>query len=137
MPSFDTTTAIAARPADVWACLVRTASWTAWDPQLESVDGELAPDGRIVIRVRGVSRPFKLRVRTWSPERRIVLRGGMPLGLFTGTRTYDLTADGDRTCFTMSERYSGPLAPLIGRTIPDLQPSFDAFAAGLRAAAES
>jgi hypothetical protein len=37
---------------------------------------------------------------------------------------------------TLREEYSGPLLPLIGRTMPDLQPTFDAFVAGLRERAE-
>jgi hypothetical protein len=37
----------------------------------------------------------------------------------------------------MREEYSGPLLPLIFRTIPDLQPSFDKFARGLKQRAES
>ena len=40
-------------------------------------------------------------------------RGGMPLGLFTGVRTYRLAPDGDGvTRFTMREEFSGPLLPL-------------------------
>jgi hypothetical protein len=52
-------------------------------------------------------------------------------------RTYAIVPeDGGRTRFTMREEYTGPLLPLVWRTIPDLQPSFDKFAAGLKARAE-
>lgn len=61
----------------------------------------------------------------------------MPLGLFVGTRTYSLVPSGARTRVTMRETYTGPLAGLIGRSVPDLQPSFDAFVQGLRADAEA
>lgn len=37
----------------------------------------------------------------------------------------------------MREEYSGPLLALIWRSMPDLQPSFDAFAAGLKRHVES
>jgi hypothetical protein len=37
----------------------------------------------------------------------------------------------------MREEYSGPMLPLIWRSMPDLQPSFDKFAAGLKARAEA
>ena len=37
----------------------------------------------------------------------------------------------------MEETYRGPLAPLIARSIPDLQPAFDAFAADLKRRAEA
>ena len=62
----------------------------------------------------------------------------MPLGLFSGTRRYALDAtDEGGTGFSMEESYAGPLAPAITRSIPDLQPSFEAFARGLRQAAEA
>ena len=54
-----------------------------------------------------------------------------------GTRTFVLTptASGD-VDFAMEETYRGLLAPLITRSIPDLQPAFDAFAADLKRYAE-
>jgi hypothetical protein len=65
-------------------------------------------------------------------------KGGMPLGLFTGTRTFELAPEPSGvTRFTMEERFSGPLLPLIGRTLPDFGPSFEKFASGLKRRAES
>lgn len=32
------------------------------------------------------------------------------------------------------ERYRGPIAPIIGKRLPDLQPGLDAFVAGWREA---
>ncbi|MEL6893601.1 MAG: SRPBCC domain-containing protein [Actinomycetota bacterium] len=137
MTSFETTAQITADPAHVWATLLLTEQWPSWDPALERVEGELAEGGRVAFHVSSSSRTFTSKVATWEPGRRLVLRGGMPLGLFAGTRTYELTPVGTATRFHMVERFSGPLAPLIVRSIPDLQPSFDAFADGLRRAAES
>lgn len=63
--------------------------------------------------------------------------GGMALGLFKGVRTFTLTPRGDgATQFTMREEYSGPLLPVIWKSMPDLGPSFRQFAAGLKARAE-
>lgn len=57
----------------------------------------------------------------------------MPLGLFKGVRTFTLTPAGSGTTrFTMREEYTGPLLPLIWRSIPDLGPSFTQFAHGLK-----
>jgi hypothetical protein len=57
----------------------------------------------------------------------------MPLGLFTGTRTYRLTPEaGGGVRFDMREEYTGPLAGLITKSIPDLGPSFVRFADGLK-----
>jgi hypothetical protein len=67
----------------------------------------------------------------------MVWTGGMPLGFFKGERTFTLTPDsnGD-TEFSMREEYSGVMAPLICRSIPDLQPAFDEFASDLKRATE-
>ena len=62
----------------------------------------------------------------------------MPLGLFKGQRTFALTpGENDEVEFSMREEYTGLLAPLIGRSIPDLQPAFDEFGSDLKCAAEA
>ena len=62
----------------------------------------------------------------------------MPLGLFKGVRTFTLAPGTDgSTRFTMRGEYSGPLLPLIWRSIPDPGPSFRQFANGLKQRAES
>jgi hypothetical protein len=40
------------------------------------------------------------------------------------------------TRFSMRERFGGRLLPLIARSMPDLGPSFDQFAPGLKEMAE-
>jgi hypothetical protein len=60
----------------------------------------------------------------------------MPLGLFKGVRTFRLVQEGAATRFSMREEYSGPMLPLIWRSMPDLQPFFEQFASGLKARAE-
>lgn len=61
----------------------------------------------------------------------------MPLGLFTGTRTYDLSTNDTGTSVTMTESYAGPMASIIGKRLPNLQPSFESFVAGWRYASEA
>jgi hypothetical protein len=51
-------------------------------------------------------------------------------------RQYNLTPQAGGTAFHMREEFSGPMLALIGSSIPDLQPSFEKFADGLRALAE-
>jgi hypothetical protein len=59
--------------------------------------------------------------------------GGMPVGLFKGVRTFTLSPQADgATRFTMREEYTGPFLPLIWRSMPDLGPSFQQFATGLK-----
>jgi hypothetical protein len=61
----------------------------------------------------------------------------MPLGLFKGVRTYSLSPQQSGTRFRMREEYSGPFAPMIVKSIPDLKPTFDKFVTGLKARAEA
>jgi hypothetical protein len=83
-------------------------------------------------------RAFPVNVTEFAPPRRMTWTGGMPLGLFRGVRTFRLEPQGaDATVFTMREEYTGPLLPLIWRTMPDLQPSFTRFAEGLKARAQN
>ncbi|MEP7026518.1 MAG: hypothetical protein ABJB47_22495, partial [Actinomycetota bacterium] len=73
-----------------------------------------------------------------EPPGRLQFTGGMPLGLFRGERTYALSPDGrGGTSFQMREQYTGLMLPLIWRSMPDLQPSFDQFARGLKQRAEA
>jgi hypothetical protein len=90
-----------------------------------SVDGRLALGEKLSITVEAnPRRAFPVKVVTISEPDRIVFRGGLPLGLFVGERTYTLQREGAATRFTMREQYSGPLAGVIFKSIPDLSPSF-------------
>jgi hypothetical protein len=61
----------------------------------------------------------------------------MPFGLFKGVRTYTLTPKSDGTIdFEMCEVFSGPLLPLIGKTIPDMTQAFQQSVSGLKIRAE-
>jgi hypothetical protein len=118
--------------------LVDAGSWPAWDSGVEAVEGRVSDGEKVTIRSAAApGRAFPVRVTTVEPPRRLVFTGGMPLGLFRGVRTYTLTPDGQGTVFRMREEYTGPMLPLIWRSMPDLQPSFDRFAAGLRTRVES
>ncbi len=73
-----------------------------------------APAERITVHAKiAPGRAFPVVVSELTAPQKMVWTGAMPLGLFTG-----------------------PLAPLFTRSIPDLQPAFEAFAAGLKQHAE-
>ena len=104
---------------------------------LRRIEGTIAPGARLrVWSAVNPGRGFARRVTEFVPPARMVWEGGMPLGLFRGTRRFTLTPRGPNTEFQMREEVSGPLAPLIERSIPDLQPSFEIFADALCAMAE-
>ncbi len=129
---------IAAAPERVWALLADTAAWKAWNPTIISIDGSVALGSRIrLVSTANPKRAFSLTVNELAPPRRMVWADGMPLGLFRGVRTYEVTPGTDGACmFSMTEVYSGALLGMIGKSIPDLGPSFQQFADGLKAAAE-
>ncbi len=137
MKTFAVSTVIHAPAEAVWALLTDGARWSEWNPTIEKVEGAIVAGGKIKVYTKvSPGRAFPVRVSELSPPARMVWTGGMPLGLFKGVRTYTLTLAAGGVEFAMREVFSGPLAPLIGRSIPDLQPSFDAFAAALKQRAE-
>jgi hypothetical protein len=135
----EATSTIAASAEAVWAVLSDGASWPSWDSGVDAVDGRLAMNETVKIHSQAApGRAFPVRVTRFDPPAHLRLSGGMPLGLFRGVRTYEVSqrAD-DQVAFRMREEYSGPLLPLIWRSIPDLGPSFQRFARGLKQRVES
>jgi hypothetical protein len=139
MRHFETTTTIDAPPERVWQVLADTGSWADWDSGVLGVEGEAAEGSRVRIRSElNPKKAYPVKVTQLEPPRRMAWRGGAPLGLFTGVRTYTLTPEGEgRTRFDMREEFSGPLLPLIWRSMPDMSDSFRQFASGLKQRAEA
>ncbi len=133
MEFFESSAVISAAPAAVWAVLTDGDGWPTWDSGVESVSGRIALDNKISIVSKVVpGRAFPVKVVAFDAPNRLVFSGGMPFGLFRGVRTYSLTAEGATTLFHMREEYTGPMLGAIWKSIPDLQPSFDQFAHGLK-----
>jgi hypothetical protein len=108
------------------------ASWPTWDSGVEKVEGAFALNAKLTITVSAnPGRAFPVKVTQIDEPSRMVFRGGMPLGLFVGERTYTLVEEPGGTRFTMREEYSGLMAGMIVKSIPDLNPSFQQFADGL------
>jgi len=138
MKSFSASTDINAAPEAVWAVLTEGSKYTEWDPGIISLEGDIASGEKLTIYAKvSPDRAFKVNVSTFEPHRKMVWSSGMPLGLFKGERVFELAPNGSGgTAFRMSETFTGPMMVLIGGTIPDLTPHFEAFAAGLKRRAE-
>ena len=135
---YSVTRPIAAPPERVWELLTDADTWTEWNPTVISIAGPIEVGHRVHLRVHlNPKRTFKLKVLEMTAPRRMVWADGMPLGLFTGTRTYTVDPSDGGSTFTMREDYTGPLAGLITRSIPDMNDAFAEFADGLKAAAAS
>jgi hypothetical protein len=128
---------INASPLRIWQVLSDAATLASGPFGILRIDGVILPGSKLKLWSEAApKRAFALTVSGFEPGRRMVWTGGMPLGLFTGTRTFTLTPQGDRTEFHMREVFSGPLAGLIGRSMPDLNPSFRKFTSALATASE-
>lgn len=138
MKFYETAQTIDAPPDAVWDVLVDGPGFVQWESGIVKFDGQIAPGNKVKLFSEvSPGRAFPLKVAEMDKPRRLVFKGGMPLGLFKGERTYTLQPDGSGTRFHMREEFSGPLLNMIWKSMPDLQPSFDKFAAGLKAEAES
>ncbi len=139
MATFRTSIKINASPEVIWAILTNARGWTDWNTTVDRVEGTIAPGEKITVHAKvNPGRAFPVKVTEFIPGQRMVWTGGMPLGLFKGVRTYTLAKQsGSSVEFAMREDYSGPMAPMMTRSIPDLQPAFDEFAAALKKRAES
>ena len=138
MKQFAASASIHATPERIWSILTDAARYPEWNPTVDRVDGRIAPGERIALHVKSnPGRAFPVTVVAFDRPRRMVWRGGMPLGLFVGERAFDLKPQASGVVeFSMREQFTGLLAPLIGRTLPDMQPAFDDFAAALKREAE-
>ena len=130
---------IQAQPDAIWQVLVDGPGYSTWDSGVIGIDGRIAPGETIKVHSSAnPGRTFPVKVTEFTPGKRMVWSGGMPLGLFKGVRTYSLDPGADGTTrFSMREEYTGPMLPMIWKSIPDLDPSFQQFARGLKARAES
>jgi len=137
MQFFEASRMIAAAPEKVWRNLTDAHKLANSGLGITKIVGEIGEGKKFKLWSEvAPDRAFSLRVTDFEAARRMVWEGGMPLGLFRGIRTFTLLPSGECTNFTMREVYSGPMAPLILRSMPDLTPSFEKFAKGLQALTE-
>jgi hypothetical protein len=140
MREFTTSASIRSTPEVVWGILTDGSSYPSWNPEIPQVEGRIALGEKIKAHVLlhgGVVRQVSVTVTALEPPRRMVWTGGMPLGLFTGRRTFTITPrDGGIVEFTMHVHFSGPLSTLIAKSLGDRQPDIDALAAGRKKFAE-
>jgi hypothetical protein len=125
-------------PEKIWSVLTDTAAYPEWEPNTIKIDGAFTFGETLVFHTKlSPNRAFKAKVAEMTPARRIVLVGGMPMGLFKAVRTYDLTQQGETVRFSTREEFSGLLSPLFGRMVPDLNPVMLGFMQGLKERSEA
>lgn len=134
MKEYHTTTTIEATPETIWAILTDAPNYLQWNPVVERIEGRIAPGEKFVTFTKlSPGQVFPAKVTEFVPHKYMKWSGGMPLGLFKGERTFTLVPQGNGTIeFTVREVLSGPLLPLIGRSIPDMTSPFEQFVASLK-----
>ncbi len=123
---------IAASPESIWKLLTNAESFPSWNSTIIELIGRIAVGETIVLRsTLAPDRRFKLKIKEFDPNRRLVWGDAM------GTRIFTITPQSNVvTRFSMSETIGGPIFPLFARMIPPFDDSFNQFAADLKNAAE-
>lgn len=128
---------IAAPPDRVWSALLDVGAWPSWKSGVTKVEGTAVDGGKVTVHSEvSPGRAFPVRVALDADRRVMTWTGGMPLGLFKGVRTFRVTPNGDGSELDVDELYTGPLVGPMSKRMPDLQPSFDTFADGLKSHCE-
>jgi uncharacterized protein YndB with AHSA1/START domain len=123
---------IEADPSIVWALLTRASDFPRWNSTVVSIQGEIREGGSIELKsTLDEKRTFKLKVKEFVPEKRLVWGDAM------GSRIYTLDKGTKGVQFTMSEKIGGPLFPLFAGMIPSFDESFEKFAADIKKEAET
>lgn len=132
MKTFSVSKQLPVDPARAWAVLTNAAKLASGPIGITRLEGTVALGQKLKLWTEATGdRPFSLTVSAFEPGRSMVWEGGMPLGLFRGVRRFTLTPTEGGVQFDMTETFSGLMSGLIVKSIPDLTPSFEKFAAGL------
>jgi hypothetical protein len=137
MKQYSASATVNAAPEVIWKILTDTSGYPGWDPAMDHIEGKLALGETVKFFTKLSPQAFPVKVTAFEPNRKLVLTGGMPLGLFKSERTHTLTPGKDgQTIFKTEEIFSGLLLPIFGRNLPDLTENFRGFVAGLKKQAE-
>ena len=120
----------------VWALLTDAAGFPRWNSTVTRIEGEIREGGTLRVHVPGTSQVFTPRISHVVANECMTWTGGWS-PVFKGVRTFELRSRPDGTTdFSMAERFSGLLIPLVGRSMPDFGPVFTRYADDLRREAE-
>ncbi|MCP2343631.1 SRPBCC domain-containing protein [Actinomadura rupiterrae] len=142
MHSISETIRIDASPERVWEVLADLDSYPQWNPFIREAAGALVAGSRLTIKLfpgtGGRPSTFRPVVRVVRPGRELCWKGKVLVpGLLDGEHRFEIEADGGDACVvTQSERFTGLLVPLLGKTIERTTADFRALNQALRRRAE-
>ncbi len=138
MKSFESRIRIRAKREKIWALLTDASRYPEWNTTVNKVEGSIELGKKVTVHAKiSPDRAFPVKVVELVENEKMVWSAGMPLGLFKGARTFTLTEEGEEVEFRMREEFTGLMAGMITKSIPDLQPAFDEFAEALKHTAEA
>jgi hypothetical protein len=127
---------IRASPQTVWGLLTDAKGFPRWNSTVTGIDGQIAEAEKLTLHVPGTSRTFTPTVSGVVPNERMIWSGGFA-PMFKGVRMFNLRSRTDgSTDFTMEERFSGLMLPLVRGSLPDFGPVFERDASDLKREAE-
>ena len=114
------------------------AEFPTWNTTVTKLDGVIAKGEKLKISTTLVpGKAFPAKVAALETNKEMTWSFSAPLGMFKGARTFTLTEGVDGAIeFHTREEFSGWMAGPITKKMPDLQPSFDAWARDLKARSE-
>jgi hypothetical protein len=135
---YDVRCSIRATPERIWQLLTDAPHFPDWNSTVTRIDGVIAHGQTLKLQVPAApGRVFKPKVSAFDPGRSMVWSDGFA-PMFKGVRTFMLLPDKQgHTLFSMTERFSGLMLPMIRGSLPDFGPIFQTYAQDLKRAAES
>jgi uncharacterized protein YndB with AHSA1/START domain len=119
---------INAEPSIIWNLLTNASGYPRWNTTVISIEGNIAMGKKIKLTsTLDPKRTFKLKVKEFQPEKRLVCGDAM------GNRIYTINKiANDISRFAMTEKIGGPFFPLFAGMIPSFDKSFEQFVNDLK-----
>jgi len=132
---------IKAKPERVWEVLTDFARYPEWNPFIREASGAARVGETLTLRMfpeggRPMTFKPKVLVAEEGAELRWIGRLILP-GIFDGEHRFALSAQGDGTRVVQSEKFTGLLVPLLGKTIDGTVENFRRLNSALKDTAES
>jgi uncharacterized protein YndB with AHSA1/START domain len=123
---------IEAAPKKIWELLTNAKNYPTWNSTVISIEGNISKGEKIKLKsYLDPKRVFKLSVKEFEPERRLVWGDAL------GKRKHTLTqSQNGNTKVFITEKIGGPLFPLFAKLIPSFDESFEKFVNDLKKEAE-
>lgn len=136
MPILEAGILINARSSTVWDIITDAGNYTVWDSGITEIDGDIRNGGTIRIRTTtAANRRYRLRVEQ-IPGEVMTWTRALPLALFKSVRTFTLSSQSTLTHLRVTEEVTGPLAPLMGSTVQDIEDAVTGYFSAVKKRAE-